>query len=394
MSKNDSFLTKSTSVDTEEHVYRELEEVTPSSADSRTGLVKDIYRSPTASNSPDSAQLFSRGTFPSMPADSGVFGYPNESLYTPNQDSSNPSRIQQGGLENVPETGTMFCEPANPTAFPVHKYEKINEAPYETPVPTHAKTLTSPLTLVPTSQAGEIRPRTNSGARYETEIPQALVEDSQYSKLTRPHETLASFSIATAPLYSEMGPQELRRDHGADKGVFSRSTAELSKQDMAARRFSGRSEKGFTMPAHVGASGGGVVNRNSSISSATDSLASYAAQLQGLSGTSDMDGLLFNEQGSHSQGPAHESCKRNESLDLNAKNGNVPQNQKRAWSEERRETFSSGMNNRSGFSGSALDSRSLSSHGRSTGAPKMHREMRVNGIDLSLGDYARSKTMV
>lgn len=394
MSKNGSFLATSRSVDPEKHVYRELEEVATPSADSQTGLIKDIYRSPTVSNSPDSAQIFSRGAFPSMPVDSGVFGYPNESLYTPNAETSVPGRIQKGGLENVPETGTMFCEPANPTAFPVHKYEKIpsSEAEYETPISTRGKTLasSSPLTLAPASQTGETRPRTDSGARYETEIPQALAEDSQYSKLTRPHEALMVSSSATVPLYSEMVPQEMSGDQGPDSGVFSRSTAELSKQDVAARRFSGRSDQGGT----AGTSGGGVVNRNSSISSATDSLAAYAAQLQGMSGTSDMDGLLFNEQDSHSQGPVHQSCKRNGSLDVTTKNGSIPQHQKRAWSEERRETFSTGMNNRSGFSSSAIDSHSLSSHGRSMGAPKMHREMRANGIDLGLGDYARSKTMV
>lgn len=401
MSQNGSFLAKSASEGPEEHVYRELEQTMPSSAGPLLGPVNDIYRSPTDSDSPDSAHLYSRGLVPSMPAtDSGTF----ESLYSPDLESSISSRMQPGGLENVPETGQIFSEPVNPTAFPVHKYELIpRETPqYETPVTTtRVKAVTSPL-ILPGSQASDGRPRTNSGARYETELPPpTLVEESQYSKLMRPAETLPVLSSAN-PMYSELSSQELSTESAHEsKDTFSQSTAELSKQrPHEVKRFS---EKVCSMPPHVDSSGG-VNNRTSSVSSATDSLASYIAQLQvsaGEKSATDMEGLLFSEQDAHSQGAEdvrpqpQDGRRRNGSLYNGSRKDNGYQQLQRAWSEERRETVSNGMK-MSGFSSSAMDSRSFSGHGHGTRAAalKIHRDLRVNGIDLRLGDYARSKTMV
>lgn len=399
MSQNGSFLVKSASEGPEEHVYRELEQAMPSSAGPLLGPVNDIYRSPTDSDSPDSAQLFGRGVVLALPADSGTLEYTNESLYSPNLESSLSSRIQQGGLENVPETGQMFSEPANPTAFPVHKYEKIpSKVPqYETPVVTRTKTVTSPSTHT-SSQASDSRPRTNSGARYETELPPVHVEDSQYSKLVRPAETPLILSPAS-PMYSELSQEprgESAESAHESKDAFSPGTAELSKQAAQAR---GKFDRGFSMPPHVGSSRG-VVNRTSSASSATDSLASYIAQLQASAGekpSTDLDGLLFNEQDTHSQGAEdsqlqQQQRERNGSLNTGTRKDNYQQLQ-RAWSEERRETISNGMNV-SNYSSSAMDAHSFAGHRMRTAAPKVHRELRMNGIDLRLGDYARSKTMV
>lgn len=59
----------------------------------------------------------------------------HESLY-----SKNPSPAQPfyHALDEVPKTGTMFLEPGDPTAFPVHEYEYVPShlCVYETPVPS------------------------------------------------------------------------------------------------------------------------------------------------------------------------------------------------------------------------------------------------------------------
>lgn len=396
----------------EDHVYRELEQTSPSNLTpvvQTTGAGKDIYRSPTVSDSPDSAQLFGgKGTMPSMQTDTGIFGYPaNESLYTPTFDPSQSARVQQGGLENVPETGTMFSEPVNPTAFPVHNYEEIPKPQYETPIITRKKAMSTSSSVPPpvaSQSATGGRPRTNSGTRYETEMPQALSEDrSQYSKLVRP-EPLA-FNTAS-PFYSELGsslPDEVVVKPQIDKGIFSRSTAELSKRDMVS--LGGNLDRGFTVPSNLGAMGV-VVNRASS-SSTTDSLSSYIAHLQANESNKmvtdfQMDGLLFYSVESSTPPDVeeiqfqHGSCKRNASLNAGPrKTASLQGNeQKRAWSEERGDTGISMNRSGHGFSGSAIESNNICGVHMSTGAAKLHRDLRVNGFDPRLGEYARSKTMV
>lgn len=386
---------KSASEGPEDHVYRELEQA-PSSAGPRlvAAPIKDIYLSPTDSDSPVSARVFNRDTLPTVPPESCVFGYPNESLYSPNFESSLSSRVQPRGLENVPETGTMFSEPANPTAFPVHKYEEISGKgvpEYETPRVTRgAKTVTSgpSLTLVNSGQASDgSRPRTNSSARYETELPVSTrggygTGESQYSKLVRPTDNSLSLSSAT-PLYSELGSQETNGVR-QDKLQFSHSAAELLKRDFSTGSFHQMQDKAVftatTMPPHVGVSGG-VVKRQSSTSSGTDSLVSYIAQLDSEKVTVDMDGLLFSERDTRSSSQGSQGAG-----DVTARNNHAQQ--KRAWSEEyRREPYTSVMS-RTGFSGSAVDSRSF---GVPMSAPKIHKELRVNGIDSRVPEL---KTMV
>lgn len=399
----------------EDHVYRELEQTTSMNPGApRVGGIKDIYRSPTTSDSPDSAQIFGgRGTMPSMTTETGVFGYTNESLYSPTFELSQSARVQKGGLENVPETGTMFHEPVNPTAFPVHNYEKISNPQYEQPVITGKKTSSTSSVPPPTqSNSTGIRPRASSNAstRYETELPQMHQEnESQYSKLVRPVETPSAIpegldptnnSIAS-PFYAELGcslpDAAVPRPH-LDRGVFSHSSAELSRQG---RAYPNKAERGFTVPSQPSATGYNVVNRGPSVSSATDSNSSYITRLQeNDESVTDfqLDGILFNESRSQpapdmTEVHQHNSCQRNASFEARGRNGG-PRGQ-RAWSEERTDVgYPNRAMNKTGFSGSAIDGHSFSSHGQHISATKMHRDLRANGFDPRLAEYARTKTMV
>ena len=426
------------STSTEEHVYRELEQTSSTSlipGAIHGGGVKDIYRSPTNSDSPDSAQLFGggRGTMPSMgTGETVVFGYPpNESLYSPTFDPPPSARVQKGGLENVPETGTMFVEPENPTAFPVHKYEQIGGAPepqYEKPIISRKKSSSTSSTppAAQSANAGGTRPRTNSNAstRYETELPQGHQRetasggdsDSQYSKLVRPADPPSTIpesgtlgppnnSIAS-PFYAELGsslPNDMVTRPQLDSAVFSHSSAELSRQGRTHPNPGGKVERGFTVPSQVSATGYNVVQRGPSVSSATDSLSSYITRLQETDEHEtdlQLDGILFSANESRSQpapdmgaGLQHGTCpRRNASFGARRKDG--PRGQ-RAWSEERRDMGYSELGmSKSGFSSSAMDGRGFHSHAPQNPATKMHRDLRANGFDPRLGDYARTKTMV
>ena len=394
------------------HVYRELEHV-----DSGQGpQVKDIYRSPTESD-----QFFShRGT---LPSDSVRFGFHNEGLYSPNFDSSLSSRVQPGGLENVPETGTMFSEPQNPTAFPVHQYEKIsreNEGPqYETPITSRAKTMTTSSSATPINAAPPVttigsRSRMNSGARYETEvaqIQQTETEESPYNKLRRPSG--AQPSSVTHPMYSELRSQESEGSLCLDKHMLphSHSSAELQRQQDTVASRNAHANKGFTVPAHMMSMAPGGVGDVSSTLSPIDSLSSYATRLQegdALMTDNQIDGALFNEQGSGNSQSAlmehqhHRSCQRNPSLERPPRGGGggAGENRKsglrhdqRAWSEEPVQPFTNGRLVPSGFSGSTALT-GYSRHDNVVSPPTTCRDVRVNGMDMRLGEYTRSKTMV
>ena len=132
----------------EHHVYRELEN--PSS----------LSNSPNDSSPPNSANAFERGDssaqllpgplskvqggpYRKYSSDSTQSSNLHESLYSPTTPvGSFTASVLQHGLEDIPETGIMFAEPNDPTAFPVHEYEAIPTAAkkkktsnYQSPVP-------------------------------------------------------------------------------------------------------------------------------------------------------------------------------------------------------------------------------------------------------------------
>ena len=131
----------------ETHVYGELED--PATTLPAGHIPNDgIYRSPTNSSPPDSAKYFDHSSssaqlLPPLPPARGTSGPRkgsnastdsslNESLYNP---AFGGSGQYPHALEKIPETGTMFPDPPNPTAFPVNEYECIpGISEYEMPV--------------------------------------------------------------------------------------------------------------------------------------------------------------------------------------------------------------------------------------------------------------------
>lgn len=447
-----------------DHIYRELEQTSPLNPSTLPPPhhphqhhpqhhKPDIYRSPTNSDSPDSARLFGggsssgRGTVGGATGGGGgVFGYPNESLYSPTFDlPAGGARVQKGGLENVPETGTVFDEPANPTAFPVHNYEKIERGAgpeYEQPISTKRKTpstssgppVAAAAAAVSRSSSIGGRPRASSNAstRYETELPQqqlhiggtgegvgmGIGDESQYSKLVRPVETPTGLdpnsNSFASPFYAELGTgfpdvpvaPVSRPPPERPVPTFSHSSAELSRHGRGA--YPGKIERGFTMPSQSqpSASGYNVITRGpSSVSSGADSISAYAARLQEADEMdAQLDSVLFNESRSQpapvsDEHHVYNSCQRNASFGPRTRtDGHRGQ---RAWSEERRGDVSgqggySSMD-KSGFSSSAMGGHALGSHipsAATTASTKMHRDLRTNGFDPRLGECVRTKTMV
>lgn len=378
----------STSRGLDNHVYRELE-MTSVDPTSGGGTVKDIYRSPTSTESPGSL----RG--PNNPAEPHhVFDYQNESLYSPRDFES--ARIQQGGLINVPETGTMFHEPDNPMAFPTHNYEMIlpNSKEYETPICTRKKSSSSPAPPAAATPS-ESRPRADSSARYEM---QASMEESQYSKLT--HPTVGSAAIATQqPIYSELSTQS-STGTPPENGSFS-----LQEMPKLSGMHDPTTSNGLTVPSHVGVAVGVVDNRGPSVSSATDSLASYIAHLQTNSQPMATNCKIENflvEGPMTSPGAGggahyhHPGCERKASLEAEGAEPRKSGLKARAWSEEREDPFLN-MNglSRSDFAGFSDVLGGNRNHERQASAPmRVHRDLQPNGLDPRLGEFVRSKTMV
>ena len=116
----------------------------------------DFPYSPPSASSPDILRQFSRNDSSthllphstSRPMDT-LRSNANESLYSP----TNP--LLQHALQGVPETGTMFPEPSEPSEFPVHVYECIPgaQACYETPVPSKKSSAASLAVPVGTLQS-------------------------------------------------------------------------------------------------------------------------------------------------------------------------------------------------------------------------------------------------
>ncbi len=451
---NGFFPTKCASEGPEDHVYHGLEPSHQASAHAGTARPgRDIYRSPTSSDSPE---MFGRGTMPTM--DMTTMGY-NESLYSPNFESSQTGGrnigVQQGGLENVPETGSVFSEPMNPTAFPVHNYEKILTNEYETPIITRKKLSASAGGAPPTNTAANSAPssslsrssgstsKANTGPRYETEVPaqhSAVEEEPQYSKLMRPSVDENSSAVNTISQdYSELSLGTDEEDMAVrtqlDKGLFPNNT---SKQRAAGEKRvkAEESDKSFTLPSHMA---GGVVPNSKNpiatadISSPTDSLSSYIAHLQDSPGNMalptdfQMEELLFNStpQEMDTVNLAAETVQAMEHSNYSQRNHSLESGEaarvppvsargppKRAWSEERGVVGNNGfttslapereggmMNSRyGGFSGSAMGGFLLNGQNRHHVAPQtssaLHRDLRPNGLDPRIAEFARSRTMV
>ena len=213
------FPPKSASVEPEGHMYRELEQQQARAADSsrlpstshhggNAATLPSIYRSPTGSAPPDSARSFNKEFLPDG-IDCIDEGNHSESPYFPPQPQFNS--VQPAGLHNKPETGNMFLEPVNPTAFPVHNYEKvIGEAEYETPIVTRkskpAPPIAAPLPVAGRSSQTSMRGRSDSGARYETELTQSFGENNgHYHKLVRNSGDHSSTSRVTSRQDSDDG---------------------------------------------------------------------------------------------------------------------------------------------------------------------------------------------
>ena len=96
----------------------------------------------------------------------------HESLYGAN---ALPTQPFYHALEKVPETGTMFPEPGNPTAFPVHEYESVPSAlgVYETPVPSKKSSAISIPDMIDTLQSHG----TSTAMLADSELIKAPLQD-------------------------------------------------------------------------------------------------------------------------------------------------------------------------------------------------------------------------
>ena len=331
---NKMYLMKSASEGPEDHLYRELEQ-TPN-FDATTGKRNDIYRSPTDSTPPDSAQPDGGAKF----SDQGSFVInSSEALYSPKFNTS--QRFVQGGLSNMPETGAIFPEPTNPTAFPVHKYEKIPDIGYETPIITKKKmTLPSPDAPAVSQQGSNgVRLRADSGARYETELQQNLMEEPQYNKLARQDLKKGGPLKPSASVPGLMGEGE---------------RTEL--QDFPGERF----DTLPSLPYHTGVTGD--ASRHTSISSANEPSFTYKVSSRNNHEIA-VPIEVFHADGETLFGEVNETRFHNhpntnrKPFDATTRNGSFLQRdfQKRAWSEERDSAVSHMQNNmyisRSTFSG-------------------------------------------
>ena len=401
---------KSASEGPDGHLYRELEDVSPNPDTRPGGHVGDIYRSPTLPpNSANSAHLFNEG---------GIsFDNPNESLYSPSFEASQLSRVQPGGLENMPETGTMFVEPSRPTAFPVHKYEKIQDGSdpqYETPIITRKKngpSTSSPITNK-TNNGGEIRPRTSSGARYETEVQPSFVPENPYHKLVRLSEDNGTPKNGSSPavnpaVYSELSSASLNLKMSANESMSSQTTDSEITIDEKPGNFPEKFSVLFplSLPADLSNGFTSPIYRPPDITTPTESMSAYRTRSQEEKGAVNTEAFKsphgVDSPTKVNEVPHHASIRRNISEDRPATSShNVLQNlQRRAWSEER----SSGSPNVAKSSSLTMttkpQNRTLNEHQQgqrlqSSNVPKVYKDLRVNGLDPRVGEFMRSKTTV
>lgn len=414
------FPLKSASVGPEDHVYRELEQKNlgydsprrtsaPSANPSvNASNLPSIYRPPTDSVPPDSARLINRerGTFIPQGIDEIDEGNFHEVLYFPPSQTSPPlgtaqcNRIQPGGLEHKPETGNVFSEPMNPTAFPVHNYEKISTDPeYETPIITRKKTASSnhPPVVSRPSQTG-MRGRSDSGVHYETEITQSYNDSTSiYNKLMRNSGDQGSKEESFLPPNSEthFSSSRLMSCEGNATDTISDPVVEGARFGISPADLEGNTGSSFKPASFDNPSSQSVRCLNQedtsqyrphSSSSASDSFSSYLNRLQegGEEGETMGNQLLddivasfdVNELSFHREGERPMEVQR------------------RAWSEERQDEDSRVS------SGSMYARQSGQGINMTTGrvrlqsTPLMCRDAQTNGIELRLPEYARLKTIV
>lgn len=108
------------------HVYRELEN--PNFHSNSPSDLSPIQSEAPFERGDSSTQLLPGplsnahgGPYRKYSTDSSQSSNINESLYSP----VTPLTALHNGLEDIPETGIMFNEPNDPSAFPVHEYEVI-----------------------------------------------------------------------------------------------------------------------------------------------------------------------------------------------------------------------------------------------------------------------------
>lgn len=145
-----------------------------------------------------------------------IYDDPHEALYTPG--AMDGSGQVHHALQTVPETGTMFPEPTNPSSFPVHVYDYVAAAlpPYEVPVPStpplHPKhAANSPgaakAEVVDTLQSNS----TNMSMRSsETDYPDLTTS----ADLTGTGEAVVDFPMSCTPLSSSTDHSPVNRSVG------------------------------------------------------------------------------------------------------------------------------------------------------------------------------------
>ncbi len=424
---------KSASEGPEDRVYQELEQqpnLVPYGGGRSGGGRNDIYRSPTDSTPPDSARSFNRG---------GSYGggqvepyplhnsnNPNESLYTPKmEDAAAVERertFTQSGLGGVPETGSMFPEPVNPTSFPVHKYEKVpsgGDPQYETPIVSRknsASVTTMSTTTAPSSSLSLVPPRsrsrTDSGTRYETEIQQ---RPSQYHKLTR-HQGGGGSGLGAAPVsnsqsvagevYSELIDTR-QRSHG-NEGSFSTNMADNSERQLP-NSFNGGGGGGggvLPYPPTAGMMGGNIPNTMysppQSTPSSLDSLNAYIERLQADCEIGKTDNQAVEEAAmikSATMDDGHVQHRPNGFREsrLEGRGSSMPPDvQRTSWRGE------AGVPDRaslSSFSGEDYSHLTHNQEGQGGYHHHYHQPLsngtnKMNWLDSRGGEYERSKTMV
>ena len=91
--------------------------------------------------------------------------------------SAQCSKIQLGGLKNIPETGDVFSEKLHPTPFPVYDYEDITSDP-EPEMQTTGKGKLTSLSLLPSLK--DTSGRTDCGVHYEAELTQSFKDGANH----------------------------------------------------------------------------------------------------------------------------------------------------------------------------------------------------------------------
>ena len=428
--ENVDFPPKSASVGPEDHIYRELESAlgydsprrtaSHSSAAANAPNMSGIYHSPTDQAPPDSAHLEQRA-FMFQGVDAIDEGNSHEALYfpllptTPTSGGALCNGIQPGGLENKPETGHVFLEPMNPTAFPVHKYEKISTNPdYEVPIISRNST-------TPTGHTSAInRPRLTNvcgGAHYEMEFNQNLKDNTNlFNQCRRNSEDQNTKVDGLLSPNSETSFSNLGHASVCNGGDVSVADVNLDTEAEGDLMFAGSptnpgsntdmlfSSTAFDNPTSVSAMGSylrdapefdtyppvcSTYGPQSVSSSASDSVSSCLNRLlqQDGEGVEPVGDTFLDEFITPMR--VGELQPESISASLNNRDRDVQMEmQRKAWIEERR-PHDSCLPSAYVFSGQPGQWASME-----TTPPKMCREIQTNRVELALPEYRRLKTIV